>query len=67
MKNQKLIILLTSISVFLIIMVLDLQRWGEYSAFKQSVIGILIILWFVHFVIMLKVLYSRKNIIHKKT
>ncbi|MCR6104863.1 hypothetical protein HXA34_01000 [Salipaludibacillus agaradhaerens] len=67
MKNQKLIMLLTSISVFLIIMVLDVQRWGEYSAFKQSVIGILIILWFVHFVIMLKVLYSRKNISHKKT
>ncbi len=67
MKNQKYIMLLTSISIFLIIMVQDLQRWGEYSAFRQSVIGTLIVLWFVHFVIMLKILYSRKNISHKKT
>lgn len=67
MKNQMYIMLLTSISIFFIIMVQDLQRWGEYSAFRQSVIVLLIVIWVLHFITMLTVIYSRKTINNKNT
>ncbi|MFC2946936.1 hypothetical protein [Virgibacillus sediminis] len=59
MKHRVSIQLLLTVSLFLIILGQDLQNWEEFSSIRQWLTGTLIVIWLVHLLLTITILYKK--------